>query len=359
MRKSKEKIFIFILVFVVSMTVMQGMRAQEAPEPLLPEANMKQEEIIDESVNQGSDQEVANENSKTDTGKELQDPIFFELKGNQFIPKAVGKKLFTIQDEQNATIIGENINGNKLIKVEISQTADLYDEITLEEETLSQNELENMNYALSLKDPCNAIEPLIFKEKKDSPFVNRLKTVYFLTSLSTGIGQSGQIQEAFTKGESLTGGGTSKGEYYGYANVVRNLANPFGRAIKGARVDDSGTVPNFTLHPLFGFGISSYMVTAGASNKEALLVTLADNFIFEYIVEGTYVAPSGLDLLTTSGGCFAGFLVSKYILHKPFKAILKVPAALKEKYNIEFDPIIEPGYIGRGMKIGSQVTIKH
>jgi len=204
------------------------------------------------------------------------------------------------------------------------------------------------------------MSPMIFKEEPPSPFVNRLKTVYFLTALSTYIGQSGQIQDAFTKGKSLTGGGISLSEYYGYNNVFRNIfVNPFSRAAKGWKVDDSGTVPNFTLHPLFGFGISSYLTASGASPKEALLISLADNFIFEYVVEGTYVAPSGLDLLTTSGGCFAGYLLTRYVFKKPFQKILKGTSYMKDKLNMTFDPIIEPGYIGKGMKFGSQVTFSH
>lgn len=246
-----------------------------------------------------------------------------------------------------------------LFKGEVSKTEGYYDEITMEAPMLFSNDIDDLNDILALKDPGQTIPPMIFKEKKDSPFVNRLKTVYFLTALSTCIGQSTQIQDAFTPGHHLTGGGTSLNDYYGYENIARNLLNPFSRAVKGAKVDDSGPIVNYIQHPFFGFGIASYLGASGASAKETILVTLADNFLFEYVVEGTYVAPSGIDFLATSGGCIAGFLASKYILKKPFRAFIKKTSALKAKYHVNFDPIIAPGYAGKGMKVGTRFTIKH
>ncbi|MEW5819854.1 MAG: DUF3943 domain-containing protein [Cyanobacteriota bacterium] len=251
------------------------------------------------------------------------------------------------------------ISNNKLLKLEIEQNTTLYDEITLENEDLFSNDLDDLNNYMVSKDPCSKIQPLVFKEKPISPFINRAKTVYFLTSLSTMIGQSGQIQDAFTKGERLTGGGKSKSDQYGYNNVARNLMNPFSRALKGARVDDSGPIVNYIQHPMFGFGVASYLTASGASAKEVFLVSLADNFIFEYVAEGTYVAPSGIDFLATTGGCIVGYFATKYIFMKPFKAFLDKTSALKAKYNVSFYPIIEPGYSGNGMRVGSQFTIKH
>lgn len=253
---------------------------------------------------------------------------------------------------------GINTDEHKIIKGEVSETTELYSNILLEPEDASNNDLEDLNFSLVSRNPCNSIAPLIFKEKTDSALINRMKTVYFLTSISTMMGQSRNIQDGFTKGKKLDGGGISKGEEYGYESVVRNLWNPVGRAYKGAKVDNSGSFVNFFLHPFFGFGISSYLTTAGASAKEVFAVAEADNFLFEYVIEGTYVAPSGIDLLATTGGCVIGYFTSKYIFKKPFKAFVKTTTKIKKRFNVEFDPIIEPGYIGRGMKIGSQITFK-
>ena len=250
-------------------------------------------------------------------------------------------------------------NCSRILKMEIKKTTSLYDEITLDDEDLLGNSIGDLNNYLITRNPGNRIQPLIFKEKQVSPFANRVKTVYFLTALSTMIGQSGQIQDAFTKGKCLTGGGTSKSDQYGYNNVVRNLMNPFGRAVKGAKVDDSGPIVNYIQHPLFGFGVASYLTASGASTPEVFLVSLADNFLFEFVAEGTYVAPSGIDFLSTTGGCVLGYFATKYIFKKPFSAFLNKTSMLKSKYHVTFYPIIEPGYAGNGMKIGSQITFKH
>jgi hypothetical protein len=287
-----------------------------------------------------------NNNSKSTTNK----TNFFVLNNNKFQVN---------YNEQNSSYIEDDNNGHKIIRLGISNNSGPFEDIFLEKTTNPVDSIDEINFLLSSKDPSKEIEPLIFKEKEVSEKTNRLKTVYFLTSLSTGIGQSTQIEDSFTKGKTLTGGGKTLNHYYGYQNVVQNLVNPFSRAVKGAQVDDSGNMVNFTLHPLFGIGVISYLTASGASAKEAFATTLADNFIFEYLIEGTYVAPSGIDLLTTSGGCVIGYFVSKYLFKKPFQKIIKKSAYLKNKYGIYFDPIIEPGQMGKGMRVGSQVTIKH
>lgn len=279
-------------------------------------------------------------------------PQLIFLSNNKFVSNRTYKPQLFPQSKAFST------TSSKLIKVEIEKRTTLYDEITLDDESTDFN-LEDLNSVLASKDPCELMVPMGFEEQKIPPFINRAKTVYFLTSLSTMIGQSGQIQDAFTKGKGLTGGGTSKSDQYGYENIGRNLLNPFSRAIKGAKVDDSGPTVNYAQHPLFGFGVASYLTASGASAKEVFLVTMLDNFLFEYVVEGTYVAPSGIDFLTTSGGCVAGYFATKYIFKKPFKAFLDKTAYLKEKCHMTFYPIIEPGQTGNGVRIGSQVTFKH
>jgi hypothetical protein len=101
------------------------------------------------------------------------------------------------------------------------------------------------------------------------------------------------------------------------------------------------------------------MYASGASGKEALLVSIANNFIFEYIIEGTYAAPSGLDLLMTTAGCVTGYLATKYVLKKPFGLLVKTSGKIKEKLNMDFNMILQPGESGEGMKIGSQVIFNH
>ena len=336
----KNKILVFFTIFLALLLSSNALYAEEnvlisvESETL----NAKPDKIFNVSYIQST---------KKNTKPEL-----FVLNDNKFVSNAVSQTgLYSPQE-----VVDEP---HKLIKVEISKSKMLYDEITLNDEDSIGHNLKDLNTILDTNNPCDRMQPLIFQEKHDSPFLNRIKTVYFLTALSTGIGQSGQIEDAFTKGTKLTGGGTSKSNQYGYNNVARNLLNPVSRAIKGARVDDSGPVVNYFQHPLFGFGIASYLTASGASPAEVFLVTMADNFIFEYVVEGTYVAPSGIDFLATTGGCILGYFATKYIFKKPFKKFVDTAGVLKAKYNVSFNPIIEPGYTGSGMRIGSQVTIKH
>ncbi|MGD9580280.1 MAG: DUF3943 domain-containing protein [Vampirovibrionia bacterium] len=285
----------------------------------------------------------------------LKDNDLYVISNNKFVSTRTPNKDNLLIDHTNQKVTPEV----KLFKGEIKKNEELYDVITLENESITESPLEQLNLMLETSSPCSSIKPLIFQEKETSPFINRLKTVYFLTSLSTYIGQSTQIEDAFTKGAKLTGGGVSKGDQYGYNNVFRNIMSPFQRCVKGAEADDSGPIVNYIQHPFFGFGISSYLTASGASAKEVFLVSLLDNFMFEFVAEGTYVAPSGIDFLTTSGGIVAGYFASKYIFKKPFQAFLKKTSYLKDKYNVEFDPIVAPGDTGKGVKIGSQITFKH
>lgn len=305
-----------------------------------------------------------NSNIKTDASFEShdltnhesnEDDSLFVISNNKFVSTGIPNKNKILFDHSHP----EETPVNKLFKGEVTKNAELYDVITLQDNDLGDSPLDQLNIMLETTDPCETIQPLIYKEKQTSPFVNRLKTVYFLTTLSTYIGQGTQIQAAFTEGASLTGGGVSKSDQYGYNNVFRNIMNPFQRCIKGAEMDDSGPTVNYFQHPMFGFGISSYLTASGASAKEVFLVSMLDNFLFEFVAEGTYVAPSGIDFLTTSGGIVAGYFATKYIFKRPFQAFLKRTSALKAKYNVEFDPILAPGDTGKGVKIGSQITFKH
>lgn len=294
--------------------------------------------------------------SQTSTSDETtEDNSLFIISNNKFVSTSTPNKEYLLLQHSNQ----EEKLEPKLFKGEVTKNAELYDVITLQENDLTDSPLQQLNVMLETTNPCDTIQPLVFKEKETSPFLNRLKTVYFLTTLSTYIGQGTQVQAAFTKGASLTGGGVSKSDQYGYNNVFRNLMNPFQRLVKGAEIDDSGPTVNYFQHPMFGFGVSSYLTASGASAKEVFLISMLDNFLFEFVAEGTYVAPSGIDFLTTSGGIVVGYFATKYIFKKPFSAFIKGAGVLKDKYHVEFDPILAPGDTGKGMKIGSQITFKH
>lgn len=241
--------------------------------------------------------------------------------------------------------------------INITKTPDLYGEITLDTTREYFKDLEDLNYKLATRSQTFDFPQLKFEKQVDSPFMKRMKFLYFITAaISTGC-EGTQIEDSFVPGKKLTLGAVPTNDYYGYNSVAQNFYNPT-RIWKGAKLDaHDKPFYNYGMHPLYGFAVSSYTLAAGGSVKEALLSSLAVNLIFEYVIEGTYVAPSGIDVLTTAGGSIVGVLLTKYVLKKPFKVFVDKMAFIKEKTRTEFNPVIEPGIYGQGMRFGTKVII--
>lgn len=83
-----------------------------------------------------------------------------------------------------------------------------------------------------------------------------------------------------------------------FRNVLRNFVDPIGRARQGWAEDDDSFATNFVAHPLSWGIMGLYLKERGYSNGSALLFTQLHSIAWEYVIEGLYQKPSGLDLVT-------------------------------------------------------------
>lgn len=83
-----------------------------------------------------------------------------------------------------------------------------------------------------------------------------------------------------------------------FGNVLRNFASPIRRAREGWAEDDGSFATNFVAHPLSWGMMGLYLKERGYSNASALLFTQVHSIAWEYVVEGLYQKPSGLDMVT-------------------------------------------------------------
>lgn len=87
-------------------------------------------------------------------------------------------------------------------------------------------------------------------------------------------------------------------------NIIENFKDPYNKAKEGARIDDDSFILNYVAHPLSYTGMGLYLKERGYSDWSALTFTQVHNIIWEYVIEGSFVPPSGKDLITnlTSSG---------------------------------------------------------
>lgn len=81
-----------------------------------------------------------------------------------------------------------------------------------------------------------------------------------------------------------------------FANVLENFKHPVRRALDSR--DDDSFLTNYVAHPLTWGGIALYLKSEGYSDIGALALTQAHSVYWEYVIEGSYVLPSGRDMVT-------------------------------------------------------------
>lgn len=81
-----------------------------------------------------------------------------------------------------------------------------------------------------------------------------------------------------------------------FANVLENFKHPIRRALDSR--DNDSFLTNYVAHPLTWGGIALYLKSEGYSDLGALALSQAHSVYWEYVIEGSYVLPSGRDMVT-------------------------------------------------------------
>jgi hypothetical protein len=95
------------------------------------------------------------------------------------------------------------------------------------------------------------------------------------------------------------------------AMVLANLALPVHRAVQGAREDQDSFATNYVAHPVTWGLLGMYLKDRGYSSLGAFAFTQVHSMWWEYVIEGSYMKPSGNDLVMN----FVGAGVAIYVLH--------------------------------------------
>ncbi len=141
-------------------------------------------------------------------------------------------------------------------------------------------------------------------------------------------------------------------------NLVANLKNPIGRIKEGWSYDKDSFRTNFVEHPVIWFSYATYLKSKGASDKETLVVTQVANLLWEGAIEGTYVPPSGKDLVTD----LVSSLAAIYLYNKgPGKALGDKITALEDwgaQHGIKLAPTFGKSVSPRGgARVGTSLFI--
>ena len=99
------------------------------------------------------------------------------------------------------------------------------------------------------------------------------------------------------------------------SHVVANFRNPVRRAIAGAREDRDPFTTNYVAHPLSWALLGLYLRERGYARGTALLFTQVHSVTWEYVIEGSYMKPSGNDLLANLAGAAIAVYWSKGASH--------------------------------------------
>lgn len=86
------------------------------------------------------------------------------------------------------------------------------------------------------------------------------------------------------------------------ANVVTNFRHPIRRAIEGGRADHDLFTTNYLAHPLSWAAVGLYLRGRGYSRPGAFVFSQLHSVAWEYVVEGSYMKPSGKNLITNAVG---------------------------------------------------------
>jgi hypothetical protein len=188
------------------------------------------------------------------------------------------------------------------------------------------------------------ITPLQVSAKPLDPRLDRLtKAGTLLLTFGGGVG-NGVFKNLTSREEAIE-------------NVKANFKNPIARIAEGWRYDQDSFRTNYVEHTALWFGYAAYLKSKGASNKEAFVVSQVANVLWEGVVEGSYVPPSGKDLLTDLISSAAAIFLydkgpGKYVGEK----ILRVEQ-WGARHHIKLMPRFGYNPATRGSRIGTQLVM--
>lgn len=195
---------------------------------------------------------------------------------------------------------------------------------------------------ISSGDPTLPPQPKLKSEL--SPRLARIRDTYtMLWSFGGGVG-NGVFKNIQSRDDAID-------------KLTANFKNPIGRSIQGWKEDNDSFRTNLVEHPVMWFTMATYLKTKGASDRETIVLTQIANYVWEHIIEGTYVTPSGKDLLVDYLSCKAAL----YFYDKPLgryvaKKINQV-TSWGTKHNIVIEPTFGPGAYLQGSKAGTRIRI--
>lgn len=199
--------------------------------------------------------------------------------------------------------------------------------------------VEEIQVSLNDRDPIPTLSSLELSSQK-SPFLDRMEKATVLL-LASGNGVFFNIDDRDMAKNNLTA----------------NAKNPIGRFREGWTFDSDSFTTNFIIHPALWFSYATYLKSKGASDKEALIVTQAANLLWEGVMEGAYVPPSGKDLLTDLLSSVAGI----YLYNKgPGKAIAEKFLKVERwaaRHNMKLIPAFYYNPYTRGGRAESRLLI--
>ncbi|OGI22572.1 MAG: hypothetical protein A2287_06035 [Candidatus Melainabacteria bacterium RIFOXYA12_FULL_32_12] len=141
-------------------------------------------------------------------------------------------------------------------------------------------------------------------------------------------------------------------------NIIDNFRTPFKKARAGWRYDDNEFWINYIGHPLEWFLLATCLKTAGATDKEAIIISQLVNLSWELAIEGCYVPPSPKDLAANTLGSLAGIYLYNTILNKPANATYTKLTSLSKKHEIDLLPQIKYNHASKGMMFGALLEVK-
>lgn len=104
-------------------------------------------------------------------------------------------------------------------------------------------------------------------------------------------------------------------------HITDNFRRPIRRAIEGGRDDQDPFTTNYVAHPISWGMLGLYLKERGYSNASALVFTQAHSVVWEYVIEGAYMKPSGKDLIAN----VVGATLAIYVVHGLSEAAAERP----------------------------------
>lgn len=138
-------------------------------------------------------------------------------------------------------------------------------------------------------------------------------------------------------------------------NLMANLKDPLGRIAYGWSYDSDSFNTNFVKHPVLWYSYATYLKGKGASDMQTMVITQIANLLWEGVMEGAYVPPSGVDLLTDFLSCAAGvYLYNKGPGKRWANVMLKAEKWFAD-HHVKLIPVFAYNPYSRGLQAESRL----